>query len=524
MKRRLAVSLLLFVFVAAGTAWWFLRPTPITFLTDADTIREAATQASLREVLWQRPTPLLDLINDQADEFEPRVSRDGGTLFFVRGKPGHNADIFVSTRERSGWSRPAALAEINTPHDELGPEPSADGQSLYFYSDRPGGMGGYDLWVAHKSTTGWRPPTNLGNAVNTAYNEYGPALSPDGRTLCFSTNRPKPSESSPSVDAWRATVREDLYRHDYDLYAAKIPDAGLQSAIPLDTLNSTRNDGAPAYSPIGDFLYFSSDRPGGQGGFDLYRSRIAREHLQPPANLGIAINTAANELDPALDVGGYALHFSSDRPTLHSTMPPDIANGPASPARYHLYRSFSREVFHDIELRQPVIDWAGLWKQVGPNVMWALLALVVFILLWRSCAIWPPPLELAGAVPDRVADDPHAVDALVQCRESDGVHRHGHSEIGPDSSGPVGGGARRRSIRSDTWWADASRGSARCGSQARSCCASDRGESIGRAGRNAGRDECRCAARVFSCARPRGRCVDESAFRFTEVHRNRSDG
>lgn len=376
MKRILVISLVLLAAIAGGAWWWVLRPTRITYLTDGQTIRESAATAALREVLWQAPTPVGHLTDTPSDEFEPRISADGGTLFFVRGKPGHNADIYVATRGPEGWGSLQPFEEVNTSDDELGPEPSADGLLLYFYSDRPGGLGGYDLWVARKTGDGWKPPTNLGAAINTAYNEYGPALSPDGRTLCFSSNRPKPGEARPSNEAWRATVREDLYRHDYDLYAAAITDAGFQAAAPLEVANSPANDGAPAFSPIGDFLYFASDRTGGFGGFDLYRTRKMRGEFQSPGNLGTAVNTKANELDPALDVGGYSLHFSSDRPVTDGA-----PSESSSTARYHLYRTFSREVFHDVEFRQPVIQWAALWKQIGPNVLWAILALIVFALL-----------------------------------------------------------------------------------------------------------------------------------------------
>ncbi len=376
MKRILIVLMIVVSAVAAGAGWWVLRPSRTTFLTDAETIREPAETVSLREVLWQPPAPVQSVVDEQSDEIEPRLTADGATLFFVRGKPGHNAEIFVCTREGDAWGSPRPLVEVNSNDDDLGPAPSADGRSLYFYSDRSGSVGGYDLWVARKTDDGWTAPTNLGSAVNTAYNEYGPAVSPDGRSLCFSSNRPKPGEAPPSDEAWRATIREDLYRHDYDLYAAAITDAGFRPAMSIDAVNSPNNDGAPAFSPIGDFLYFSSDRTGGSGGFDLYRARIIRGTFQPPINLGGAVNTRANELDPAIDVGGYELHFSSDR-VVNGAEP--SSNSP--PPRYHLYRTFSREVFRDVEVREPVIQWAALWKQIGPNVMWAILALLVFGLL-----------------------------------------------------------------------------------------------------------------------------------------------
>ena len=90
-----------------------------------------------------------------------------------------------------------------------------------------------------------------------------------------------------------------------------------------------RHEGAPCVPPVGDFLYFASNRPGGHGRFDLYRCRLKDDGtLSAPENLGKQVNTAANETDPQLAVGGFHLYFSSDRdgprPTARrtSTHPP----------------------------------------------------------------------------------------------------------------------------------------------------------------------------------------------------------
>src|SRR3989442_657332 len=78
---------------------------------------------------------------------------------------------------------------------------SKDELSLYFLSDRPGGFGNlvsstgcmdnFDLWVAQRSATdgAWQTAVNLGTTINTARNEAGPALSPDGHLLFFSSDR-----------------------------------------------------------------------------------------------------------------------------------------------------------------------------------------------------------------------------------------------------------------------------------------------------------------------------------------------
>jgi len=373
--RWLFFAVVLAVLVGIGVALVRLVPITHRYYTDADTIKAPATTAQTRDILWQPPKPLAEVINTTVDDYEPRISADGLTLFFVRGKAGENADIYVSKRTYEGWTEPEPLVTVNTEHEDLGPEPSADGQSLYFYSDRPGGLGGYDIWVTHRNRDGWQEPISVGPLVNSEFNDYGPAITPDGKTLYFSSNRPQPDDREKSdPNAWPAMIREDLFHRDYDLYAAAVTDHGFGEAETMTSLNSPYNEGAPAVSSFGDFLYFASDRPGGEGGFDLYRSRRLRGEHRPAENLGRPVNTKANELDPGLGLGGYALFFSSD--TLHERTATE------TPREYNLYYTTSREVFSEIEhMQRPPINWAALWRVVGPNLLWALLAFLLLLLL-----------------------------------------------------------------------------------------------------------------------------------------------
>ncbi|UCE61294.1 MAG: PD40 domain-containing protein, partial [Phycisphaerales bacterium] len=344
------------------------------YYTDADKIHESAKTAILRDILWQPPQQTILPEGFETDVYEPYISADGLTLLFVRGKAGENADIFASQKSVEGWSPPQPLGEVNTEYDDLGPELSADNRSLYFYSNRPGGHGGYDLWVAHRGADAWRAPVNLGPAVNSEYNDYGVALAPDGTSLYFSSNRPRTANTDePLPEAWPGTIREDLYGRTYDLYFATISDRGVGSAVLLAALNSPYNEGTPAVSPVGDFLYFASDRPGGAGGFDLYRSRLRQGRHEPADNLGLAVNTTGNELDPTLTMGGYALHFSSDKQR-NST---DSDQGDS----YRLFQTESREVFAEVETREGDGTWAALWRALGVGLPWGLLVLLLVLLL-----------------------------------------------------------------------------------------------------------------------------------------------
>lgn len=363
---------------AAGGLFLLSRlPTTQAYFTDADQIREPAATTTPRDVLWQPPVLLSEKLNSGDQDYEPRLSWDGLTLYFVRGKAGEGANIYTAQRAVDGWSEPQPLHAVNSDADELGPEPTRDGTALYFYSNRDDGFGGYDLWVARREHDTWQAPQNLGPNVNSEFNDYGPAITPDATTLLFASNRPRPADiRQPDPQAWQATVREDLFSRTYDLYAARLTARGPSPAIAVDILNSPGNEGAPCISPAGNFVYFASDRPGGAGGFDLYRAWRVRGDFRSPASLGPTINTPANELDPGLGRLGYELVFSSDRRRVDGPSITDRNN-------YDLYRTVSREVFREVERtpRTP-IDFAALWRQIGPHLLWALLALLALLLLW----------------------------------------------------------------------------------------------------------------------------------------------
>ncbi|HZL35548.1 MAG TPA: hypothetical protein VFC78_09575 [Tepidisphaeraceae bacterium] len=96
--------------------------------------------------------------------------------------------------------------------------------------------------------------------------------------------------------------------------AARPPLLEFQTAHEIPGINTPYVEGASCMSPAGDFLYFASNRPGGFGKFDIWRSRVSPDwKFGPVENVGPEINTADNETDPALALNGYRLVFSSDR-------------------------------------------------------------------------------------------------------------------------------------------------------------------------------------------------------------------
>ncbi len=350
-KRWLAVGFTVFGLAAmgggAGLAW-HLREHRTDFFTDADTIDRLATETSPRDILWRPPLDLVRPVNSVTDDFAPSVTADGRSLFFARGETGRNADLYWCQKTSTGWSVPQPLP-LNTEADELDPQVSPDGTVLFFCSNRAGGEGEYDLWVSRREGEAWTAPVNLGPGINSRQDDYGPGLTPDGATLYFASNRPASGRTGPG---------------DFDLYQVSVRDAE-PVVVALSNINTEFDDTAPSVSPAGDFVYFASDRPGGEGGFDLYRSRrIAGDHTAA-VNLGDDVNTPANELDPAVTLEGFGLYYAS---------------GDAE-TDYDLRYTTSREVFMRTESHRATLNWGTLWPTVWPYLLWMLATVVLMLVL-----------------------------------------------------------------------------------------------------------------------------------------------
>jgi Tol biopolymer transport system component len=98
----------------------------------------------------------------------------------------------------------------------------------------------------------------------------------------------------------------------YDIWMSRHTETGWGAAEPVP-FNSPGRDFDPAFSADGRFVYFCSDRPGGMGGDDLYRVVVTAVGFGAVDSLGM-VNSAGNEFAPMLSPDGSTLLFSSDRP------------------------------------------------------------------------------------------------------------------------------------------------------------------------------------------------------------------
>ena len=382
--------------------------------------KQAEAEAQLRSVVWTSPKEIFPGLDPKVDRYDATVSADGQTLIFVIGRPQEGADLYIATRPSidAAWSEPVAIEVLNTEQDELGPALSGDGQQLYFYSDRAGGKGGYDIWHARRLGAQWTTPVNLGQTVNTRFDEMDPAIRldadlPEGAEaahlhpagLYFASNRPRPGQPEPATPDWRATARLQIATplEEFDLYFAGVdrakvaepaipdstddanatsataakpsekpvvsePGAQFSAAQRLEHLNTPQREAQPALTRLGDYLYFASNRDGGAGGFDLYRARWFPQDARAPQPLGAPVNTAANDTDPALFAGGHEMIFSSDR-----------ATGDAK--TYQLFHSRTTEVVPFAQAQAATKEAFSWWAMFAHFKWWLLLLLVALLAL-----------------------------------------------------------------------------------------------------------------------------------------------
>jgi len=153
-----------------------------------------------------------------------------------------------------------------------------------------------DIFVSTKDEKGkWQKPEVIDSELNTDFDEGACAFSPDGKTMYLTQCKTDP---------------------DYPRYAtiatSNRSDAAWSKATELKVTRDTLSAYAhPAVSPDGEWLYFTSNMPGGKGGYDIWRVRLTSSGIGSVENLGAPVNTAGDELFPTFRPNGD-LYFSSN--------------------------------------------------------------------------------------------------------------------------------------------------------------------------------------------------------------------
>ncbi|HXE74969.1 MAG TPA: hypothetical protein VNN18_04925 [Candidatus Xenobia bacterium] len=221
------------------------------------------------------------------------------------------AFLFASAagaQQFSDWSAPVNLGPVvNSVFDDQHMAISKDGLSLYFSSNRPGGCGGLDLWVTQRASAGdpWGLPQNLGCTVNSSGSDFAPNLSPDAHYMYFTSRRP----GSCGIG-------------DLDIYVSrrhnKKEDFGWRSAENLGcVVNTTFRESGPTYfeddtTGVITLFFTCADRPENHGA-DICASTQSDGTFGP----GVVVPDLSgpfNETRVAIRRDGLEIFFPSNRP------------------------------------------------------------------------------------------------------------------------------------------------------------------------------------------------------------------
>ena len=273
--------------------------------TNNATVAEMLDLATFRDFALSHPVDFNPesigaKVTTSNDEYVNMLSFDGTQLPFTRKISMSNGlqkeTLLVVQRKDGQWAEPQNLAFADFP-DDVDPGAafiSADGRKLYLTGCGWSRDSSCDLYVAEWNNGQWTMPQRLSEGINTRSWESQPCVSGDGRELYFVSRR------SGNADIYCA-------RRNTDGTWGEPQNVG-------SPINTKGTEMAPFLHPDGHTLYFSSDKHIGMGGFDLFVSRRGDDgQWQQPVNLGFPINTSGDEINFFVAADGCTAFLSSQR-------------------------------------------------------------------------------------------------------------------------------------------------------------------------------------------------------------------
>lgn len=252
-----------------------------------------------------QPENMGDAINTVYDDYWPSITADDSIFVTtvmvpteINGRILPQEDFYISYKVNKRWTKIRPLGmPINTLGNEGAQALFVDGKR-YFYTacNRRNGLGACDLYYVEQVNGKWNVPELMSFPLNTRYSEKQPSISPDGKKLYFSSNRPG---GKGKMDIWVSEL-------DTNGYWKEPVNLG-------DSINTAGDEIAPYIHFDNKTLYFASDTWMGMGGKDIFISRLHNNAWSKPKNLGYPINTHEEEFGLIVSANGRKAYFASDR-------------------------------------------------------------------------------------------------------------------------------------------------------------------------------------------------------------------
>lgn len=226
-------------FTPDGKTLYFVRSTPNFNLWTILVTR-------FRNGRWT--TPEVAPFSGQYADADPFITPDGSHLYFISRRPvasksNPDLDIWMMEHTGAGWVEPINLgAPVNSPGNEWYPTIATNG-TIYFGSDREGGKGRTDIYRCRFVNGKYAEAENLGDTINSQFNEFEPLIAPDESFLIFMAGgRP---DSHGGFDLFISYNRNGTWTKPANLG---------------EKINSGGNEYSPTISPDGKYFFWTSTR------------------------------------------------------------------------------------------------------------------------------------------------------------------------------------------------------------------------------------------------------------------------
>jgi len=252
-------------------------------------------------------------------EYAPTIQADGRVLIF-EAQNGKAFNLFQTTIEAGKWGKPQSLTKINEASDSAlligGPSLSFDGNELYFFRT-VGAQSNSEIFLSTRQKSGWSTPEPLGLPINTSGYEAFPSISADGNSLYFV----RVNDEGPSSKELKKENNFclSIFKATKDAFGKWNNPEKLPWPINQDC------EKAPRIMADGRTLIFSSNRPGGKGGYDMYQSKLTDlGEWGFPQSLAF-VNTDKDDQLPCISAEGDLMYYTYNNTDIYSVViPPSL--------------------------------------------------------------------------------------------------------------------------------------------------------------------------------------------------------
>lgn len=285
-------------------------------------------------------------VNNASGQGCPFITKDDKTLYYASDEPGGLGalDIYVAHRKNkhSAWEKGVPVPVLNSAGREQCPTITPDGKTMFLVSDKAGGCGGQDIYISHRSNPrddqGWSVPVNLGcGTINTASNDFSVAfLEGKGKKNGRGHGHGQCNDDDDNApDRIYFSSNRPGGVGGIDIYTATIDGDGVFSDPEnVAELNTASDDQRLAIRRDGKEVFFESNRTGTSGGMDLMIADRDRDGHFSNIRFLTTVNSTVNDGRPSISWDGKTLYWVSFR-TDGTLGAPDIWSATRSRAHGH---------------------------------------------------------------------------------------------------------------------------------------------------------------------------------------------